>query len=165
MRKADLSLETAKEMYKSGGVAKQFVLDNYTEQELTTREVKCWEDLEVISGARVEAYGQIYEFQDWTIKHDTGFPNMGKNIFAYYEQAEAAIAMAMLSQLMKDVNGDWKPDWEDKGVKYVLFFKGNQITKGTSLITASFLAFPTAITRDKFLENHRELIEKAKPLL
>lgn len=158
-KKAELSLEVAKEMYKSGGVAKQFALDNYTEQELTTREVKCWGDLEEISGWYIQ--------NDCTIKsvHCVTMP-YHNNIFNTKEQAEAAIAMAMLSQLMKDVNGDWVPDWtNERLLKQVIFFNNDTIASSSSSYWSFFLAFPTAEIRDKFLENHRELIEKAKPLL
>ena len=160
MKKAELSLETAKEMYKSGGVAKQFALDNYTEQELTTREVKCWEDLGVINGYFIDYDGSTLSLTDGYIC-DTN-----KIVFAYKDQAEASIAMAMLSQLMKDVNGDWKPDWMDANKnKWVIYFKHGNPVISTLRGASAFLAFPTREIVHKFLENHRELIEKAKPLL
>lgn len=158
-KKAELSLEVAKEMYKSGGVAKQFALDNYTEQELTTTEVKCWEELGVIDGWFVDENSDVYKAKECPSSYN-------KNIFATKEQAEASIAMAMLSQLMKDVNGDWVPDWTDgRTEKHIIYFYNNKITTAFADKCYHFLSFPTAEIRDKFLDNHRELIEKAKPLL
>ena len=158
---AELSLEVAKEMYKSGGVAKQFALDNYTEQELTTKEVKCWEDLNHISGWFVDEYCEVYK-----IYLATTNSSEHRNIFATKEQAEASIAMAMLSQLMRDVNGDWVPNWMDANKnKWVIYFKHGNPVISTLRGASAFLAFPTREIVHKFLKNHRELIEKAKPLL
>lgn len=158
-KKAELSLEVAKEMYKSGGVAKQFALDNYTEQELTTKEVKCWEDLEIVDGWYLGSHSCISKAVGCSMHRDN------RNIFATKEQAEATIAIAMLSQLMKDVNGDWKPDWRNCNDKYVIIFVDEKIETPCYQSIRVFLAFSTREIRDKFLENHRSLIEKAKPLL
>ena len=72
------------------------------------KEVKSWEDLKEIKG--------------WEICCDTddvvsiGYVSTSKYnqmVWATKEQAEASIAMAQLSQLMKYYNGDWVADWED----------------------------------------------------
>jgi hypothetical protein len=44
-----------------------------------------------------------------------------RNIFAKESQTEGMIAMAMLSQQLADVNGDWEPDWGEKDIKYCIY--------------------------------------------
>lgn len=123
------------------------------------KEVTCWEDLEKISGVYISDNSSIHETKDIET-----IPN-NKNIFVSIEQTEACIALAMLSQLMKDINGDWIPDWSDKQNKYVIYFYDNKIVVDYYKQSQFFLSFPTKEIRDKFLEHHRELILKAKPLL
>lgn len=123
-------------------------------------EVKCWEDLDNIEG---------YWMSDTVeVVHSPSIgtlPN-NRNIFATREQAEASIVLAQLSQLMKNVNGDWTPDWgNNEEDKYSITFSNNKINRYFSIFYSKFLSFPTEEIRDKFLENHRELIMKAKPLL
>jgi len=88
-----------------------------------------------------------------------------RNIFATREQAEASIALAQLSQLMKVYNGDWVADWTDETDKFVIEFYDNNIYATNYMNTQKFLAFKDAETRDLFLENFRDLILTAKPLL
>lgn len=89
-----------------------------------------------------------------------------KNIRATKEQAEACLAMSQLSQLMKNANWDWKPDYGDyNSQKFSLYYCNNSIQKDYWYGVHRFLTFQTREIRDQFLENHKELIEKAKPLL
>jgi len=111
------------------------------------KQVTCWEELKTINGYFI----------------DKGTTT--KRLFATKEQAETCIALAMLSQLMKDVNGDWIPDWTEEVKKFVIQFDKDNILKNWYYTFSYFLAFPTAEIRDRFLENHKELIIKAKPLL
>lgn len=121
---------------------------------------KSWEELEEISGYYVS--GASSEIN----KYKTITTSINRNIFATKEQAEASIALAMLSQLMKDVNGDWIPNWlDDDTSKYVISFSGNTIRTDSYTNCTFFLAFPSIKIRDTFLKQHKELIMKAKPLL
>jgi len=122
------------------------------------KEAKCWEDLEDIKGYYVTEGSTIDSANSTSI-------NFNKNIFATKEQAEASIALAMLSQLMKDVNENWIPDWRNSEDKYTLGFFNNKIITDYFQQTHQFLAFPTKTIRELFLKNHEELIIKAKPLL
>ena len=88
-----------------------------------------------------------------------------KNVFATKEQAEASIALAQLSQLMKVYNGDWVADWSDENLKYIIYFENNKIISGVNCNVQRFLSFKDAETRDLFLENFSDLILTAKPLL
>lgn len=126
------------------------------------KEVKSWEDLGEISGWYVDYDSRILgEAKDVKTEY-----NKRSCIRATKEQAECSIILAQLSQLMKYYNGDWEPDWtEITTCKYCLICNNDGISWTTERSISNFLAFPTEEIRDRFLENHRELIEKAKPLL
>lgn len=108
---------------------------------------KTWEELEYIRGYFVANDSII----GGCIKSTT--TKESKNIFATKEQAEASIALAMLSQLREVYRDGWKPDWED----------GNQ--EKYCIVFSEFLSFQSPEIRDLFLENFRELIKEAKPLM
>jgi hypothetical protein len=121
-----------------------------------------WEDLKVVSG--------------WFIGYDSNSDDItniatiqdNRNVFATKEQAEAAIALAQLSQLKKvyrEFEGgeiDWreKYDW-----KYIIRIFYDEVREDSCTQGASFLAFTKKETRDLFYDNFKDLIEKAKPLL
>lgn len=118
-----------------------------------------WEDLEEISwyyvdGSSSVRNGWIYKPRVWN-----------KTLRATKEQAEACLAMSQLSQLMKHVNGDWKPDWSIDEYKYCIIVADNVPSWSGSHHIQNFLAFPTREIRDGFLEAYRDLIEIAKPLI
>ncbi len=147
--KTKLTLETAKEMYNSGVESiKRFALDNYTEEELTKKErIKSWDEY------KKSPYTELF---------------YAKSSIADLGIMECAIvAMRRLYLLMahEDYNGDWVPNWEDNKVKYVMYFCKDRIKKTNFVNVQEFLAFKDEETRDAFLENFRDLIIKAKPLL
>ena len=122
--------------------------------------VKSWEDLgDVLVGwIASSALGATYS-NHWN-------RDLYTDIWATKEQAEASIAMAMLSQLMKQANDGWTPDWTvGSETKYIINFIGEDITRDICKTYRLFLAFKSEEIRDEFLELHRDLIEKAKPLL
>ena len=129
------------------------------------KEVTCWEDLDKIKGYLVSEQCDIREYITDGLYTKTSLYN-SRNLFATKEQASACIALAMLSQLMKAVNGDWIPDWQNHiNEKYSIRFSRDVLAIRAWSVEQSFLAFPTEEIRDKFLKNHRELIMQAKPLL
>ncbi|HMA79026.1 MAG TPA: hypothetical protein VKP88_07940, partial [Candidatus Paceibacterota bacterium] len=78
---------------------------------------------------------------------------------------EAAIALAQITQLLKAYNGDWKPDWSKNRDKWCIFKHNNVLIVCVVRRSGKLLAFPNKEKLDHFLEHHRELIEKASPLL
>ena len=123
------------------------------------KEVKCWADLEGITGYYLD------EENDPTYTKTNSKCDGMRDVFATKEQCEASIALAMLSQLMKDANGDWKPDWQSGSAKYIVFFENYLPVKRSCYTRQCFIAFETPEIRDRFLELHIDLINKAKPLL
>ena len=121
---------------------------------------KSWEDLYEVGGWFVDFHSNVVT---------SGSMRTGdsvKNRFPTEEEAEACLALAQLCQLRDRYNYGWKPDWEDDGeIKYCIeFFKG-KIEKECHYVTKRVLCFRTRELRDKFLENFRDLIKIAKPLL
>jgi len=155
-----LSLDKAREMYEPGKDTpfNQFLIENFSKEELEKKEVTCWEDL-----GKIEGWYLTDESCAMGNSGDARFGN--QNVWATREQAEASLAMSMLSQLMANVNGDWVPDWEDKKEKYVAYMSNNKLSTDICWGNSNFLVFETSEIRDKFANTHKSLILKAAPLL
>lgn len=115
--------------------------------------VKRWEDLKKVIGYAIDENSRILSV-NWHNSKER------KNTFATEKQALSSLAAAQLSQLMKEVNGDWVADWVEDSVKYTLLRARNKIGADYCYNTYHFLAFPTEEIRDTFLKNHKELIEQ-----
>ena len=121
---------------------------------------KRWEDLGFIRGYYVNAHSELRDFECYTGK------DSNKNTFPTKEEAEACIALAQLCQLRDRYNDGWRPDWDDGGEqKYAIKIENNKTVKYILTSTSSVLSFKSVNLRDEFLENFRDLIEIAKPLL
>jgi hypothetical protein len=168
MKAANLSLETAREFYKQGGPAKQFALDNYTEKELTQKNLpKTWEELERVNGFFVTNTSDITSVAAIFISNPPDAPEtFNRNTFVTPEQAQAAIALAQLSQLKEVYCDGWVPDWQkSEEMKYAIFFAKDLICCDSRIHSHHFLSFPTVKLRDLFLKNFEDLIWLAKPLM
>lgn len=74
-------------------------------------------------------------------------------------------ALRKLVILRDYYNEGWQPNWEDDEWKYFIEnYRGKLDTEGTCG-NGRVLAFKTKEIRDKFLEEQKELLEIAKPLL
>lgn len=102
------------------------------------KQVTCWEDLSTISGYYTDSDADIFSLSGYTPEDSI------KNLFATKEQAEACIALAMLSQLMKDVNKDWIPDWTTEDPKYIIRFVENSIETDWFTNLHFFFIFPNS---------------------
>ena len=164
MKKATLTLETAKAMYNEGGTAKQFALDNYTEEELTKKELpKSWEGLKGVRGAYISDVSRVEMYEA---------PNafmMNKNTWPTQKEAEAALALSQLCQLRDAYNGEHLEDWCDWNNelqnKYIIYTRRNKLCFGVSPTFSEVMTFKTPELRDEFYENFKDLLEIAKPLL
>ena len=122
---------------------------------------KTWEEFGEVKGWFVDNMCEInyYSEGDSTDYRD-------KNLFPTEEEAEACIALAQLCQLRDRYNDGWKPDWNSMSeTKYVLEINSNIVVKNFYGNRHKILAFKTEELRDKFLENFKDLIGIAKPLL
>lgn len=118
-----------------------------------------------------EDFGRVY---GWYIRSDSTVVSSGsvtpvvhnKNTWPSKEEAEAALALSQLCQWRDKYNEGWKPDWTSPKYKLVIWVSSkNNIVIGTQIFEPHILAFKNAEIRDKFLEDFRDLIEVAKPLL
>jgi hypothetical protein len=89
-----------------------------------------------------------------------------RNIFARAEQAEASIALAMLSQQVADCNGDWTPDWKENTTKWCI---RRECHDGRDIFTVDFeyhhshfLAFETEAIAEDFIKVNIDELRMAK---
>jgi hypothetical protein len=161
-RTIKISLETAQRWYNgTDNELKELAVQTYPE--VAKKELpKSWEELGEING-------HFYDTRDNSLRYKCGCSTkyiINKLVFATKEQAEASIAMAQLSQLMKVYNDGWEPDWSNlMSPKDCIYIEGGIIVAMQRWESNKFLSFKDAETRDLFLENFIELIETAKPLL
>lgn len=120
---------------------------------------KSWEDLYEVGGWFVDFQSKVVTSGSMRTADSV------KNRFPTIEEAEACLALAQLCQLRDIYNAGWKPDYKDNNVKYLLYYWGDTITKSHTTGASNLLVFKTVELRDKFLENYKDLIETAKPLL
>jgi hypothetical protein len=139
-RKLKISKETANRWYNGSDTElKQLALQTFPE--LAEKELpKSWEEAQRYTNTSLERYTNI--------------------------SLDKFVALARLEILRDIYNDGWVADWTDnaEGKHCVWFFK-NEIATDCSYSLSSFLAFKDAKTRDLFLENFRDLILTAKPLL
>jgi hypothetical protein len=120
-----------------------------------------WGELGEVGGYFVAGYSEIE-----SISYGYADEN-NRNIFATKEQAEAAIALAQLSQLYKvyrEFEGG-EIDWTKETRKYTIIRIRNKIHLEIDFTYPSFLAFTKEETRDLFYDNFKDLIKQAKPFL
>jgi hypothetical protein len=93
--------------------------------------------------------------------------DMDKNVCVSLQEAQAFTALMQLRQLHKAYVKDWEPDWNNTKQ-----YKANIMHSGTDFIIAYFndlcsrpLSFPTYELAEQFLNNFKDLLEIAKPLL
>jgi hypothetical protein len=122
---------------------------------------KKWEDLGEIEGCYVNGGSEIKQ-----VTRGQFVTNSHRNIFVTEAQAKASIALAQLSQLREVYRQGWEPDWNYTGqMKYSIIKLDGKIDSTMLWRSAHFLCFQSTEVRDQFLENFRDLIEEASPLL
>jgi hypothetical protein len=121
---------------------------------------KTWEELEKLQGYYVSGNSFIREA-------NTSNNEYARPPFATKEQAEASIALAQLSQLREVYRQSWKPDWGDGTIKkFCIIPLEKELKIDTWWKSCNFfLSFQSEEIAEQFLENFRDLIEKAKPLM
>lgn len=139
--------------------------ENSTFEKIVFRKIdnnlpKSWKEFGEVKGWFVNNRCEIDYYDEGDSTND-----MDKNLFPTEEEAEACIALAQLCQLRDRYNDGWKPDWEDGTEKHVIYFSHDIIDRTSACLSHYVLTFKTQELRDKFLENFRNLIEIAKPLL
>ena len=158
MREIKISLETATRWYNGMDTElKELAIQTYPElKELP----KTWKELSIINGYFVNpATSSVSDLFKTVTTHNN------RNVFATKEQAEASIAMAQLSQLMAVYNDGWLPDYNDCNFKYIIYYNKEKPIITNVFNGRAFLTFKDRETAELFLENFKDLILTAKPLL
>lgn len=121
---------------------------------------KSWEELKLIKGYWVDSGSRITKENSNHLCSDHH-----KNIFATESQAKASIALAQLSQLREVYRQGWKPDWYNADQIKHCIIRDGKIDRFMSYSFDYFLSFQSPEIRDEFLDNFKDLIEDASPLL
>ena len=137
----------------------QSTFENIVFKEIKKELPKSWEDLENLKGFYVGINSDVVVTCDNVLKS-----KINRFIFATKEQAEASIALAQLSQLREVYRDGWVPNWTKDWV-YCIVPNPTKLYVGITVDHINFLSFQQKEIAQQFLENFRELIEKAKPLL
>ena len=88
-----------------------------------------------------------------------------KGFFKDKEIAEAYAVLPQLIRLRDEYNDGWKPDWKDMGSKFSIENFRDDLNPLENCYYSRILVFKTKEVRDNFFNNHRDLLEIAKPLL
>ena len=119
-----------------------------------------WEGLDIIEGYYTDSVADIRKYD-----HNNPSSATNANTYATEAQCKAHLAQAQLSQIMKEVNGDWEADWsDDSQTKYaiILFVFGYDIGDYTTL--RKFLAFKSEALAKQVMRENADLLEQYKPL-
>lgn len=87
-----------------------------------------------------------------------------QNLLPNEDCAKAILALCQLIQLRDCYNDGWIPDWT-KSRKYVIYPVKDYICTNVNVCVSRILTFKTKAICDEFLNNFKDLIEIAKPLL
>lgn len=150
-----LTTEQAQELYIQNPYFRSTILSEFTDEELGIEKViKDWVELDFIDGWYVSDGSRIVALKK--VSTCAGH----KNIFATEKQAKSALAMAQLSQLMKDLGDECDVSRTTNKYHYVIYREADRLNASASYSTFWFLAFKTASVRDKFMEKHEQLIKE-----
>ena len=111
-----------------------------------------------------------YQVTEWSevIESTTVKEYSVENRKGFIKDKRVAKAYAVLPQLIRlvdEYNGGWKPDYKDGDDKHCISYYEDNLDLFVNSYLQRILVFKTEEIRDKFLKDHRDLIEIAKPLL
>lgn len=89
--------------------------------------------------------------------------NIDKNVCVSLQEAKAHTALIQLRQLRKCYVGDWEPDYKQQ--YYGIVFNSNALDILLYILVHRSMSFPTRELAKQFLNNFKDLLEIAKPLL
>ena len=112
---------------------------------------------------KVDKIGKVVEVRVDRIKINNN--RTKSTLFKDKEIAEAYAVLPQLIRLRDEYNKDWKPSYKDGDDKHCISYYEDNLDLFENQYTQRILVFKTKEIRDKFLEDHRDLIEIAKPLL
>lgn len=81
------------------------------------------------------------------------------------EIAEKFLILQKLYTCRQAYIGDWKPNWDDGRLKYIISVKDNEIFVDNYYNVSRKFIFPTLEIAEEFLKNFKNDLEKIKDLL
>lgn len=152
-RNLKLTIEQAQKIYKEQPSMRELLLTSFTKEELEGVILRYWVEIGEKSGFYIGSDSMIYS-------HLGGKDIAEFNVFATKEQAKSALAMAQLSQLMKDLGDECNVDWTKIGVgKSCIKRIGHKLYVETAGEYYYFLAFKTREVALAFMRKHEQLIK------
>lgn len=89
-----------------------------------------------------------------------------KNLLPNVLYSKAILALCQILQIRNYYNNGWVPNWNDASCpKYCIEIAYDKTIRTVNTVIQKVLAFKTEELRNKFIENFKDLIEIAKPLL
>jgi hypothetical protein len=152
-RNLKLTIKQAQKLYKEQPEMRELLLTTFTKEELEGVVLKDWSELGYIKGYRITSDSIIIDSTELS-----SVEIMHRNIFATEKQAKSALAMAQLSQLMKDLGDECDVNWTNDS-KYVIKRYENSLRTECYLNTYHFLAFRTIELCKAFMAKHERLIK------
>nr|DAX66030.1 MAG TPA: hypothetical protein [Caudoviricetes sp.] len=124
-----------------------YTLQGFEQKEPVPTFEEAWEEAESIYKPKSE-----YDKEEYG-----GYPTQ--------ELADASEALRRLLFLRDYYNEGWQPDWKNEEKKFSIEIYEGEFDTFESVECQRVFSFKTEEIRDKFLEEQRELLEIAKPLL
>lgn len=117
------------------------------------KESKGWDSIDRITGWYINTSSEILDADCVSI-------DSNRNVFPLKSQAEGVLALAQLLQLKKAVDPEWNS-------KYVIRFNRTlgEFKVNTSKDYSGILSFSSKEIAEKFLDDHKKLIESAVDFL
>lgn len=133
---------------------------DFEKSNIVYKPIQCtWEDFGVIEGYYIDADSDVLYHESIKSKRHC------RNLWPTKEEAEAALALSQLCQWRDKYNKGWKADYKNDDKKYVIFTERCVIKKSLTYNHNIVLSFKEESIRDKFLNDFKDLIEIAKPLI
>ena len=166
-RTITLTPEKAKEFYKKGGELRDLALSAYTEEELLEIMLpKTWEEFcNNYTAQKGECFIDSNSIIRQVSLDNFRLPCRDSNLLPNKQAAEAHLALIKLHQLRDCYRQGWKPDWENEEIKWRIDKRKNYLIIISSYSYSKFLSFQSEEIAKLFLDNFRDLIEKAGDLI
>ena len=119
-----------------------------------------------LQGFEQKAPARTYEEAvEWLEKNSKDRVIYADEAYINEEYERAFEALKKLTILRDYYNEGWQPDWSKKDKKYCIEYEETSISPIDHICNSRIMTFKNPEIRDKFLEEQRELLEIAKPLL
>lgn len=151
-KQVKMTIEQAKDLFKSNPEFRNTILSVFTDDELGIDNFpNTFESLKQIKGYWIDESAVV----KLTFENDACDRN--RNIFPTEKHTKSALAFAQLSQLAARINGDWIPDWTVYESKYVIYPSRNNLEISYHTFSKTLIVFKTRELAEKSLQHHRQL--------